>query len=368
MVGASGAALKAALHGRVKAHTSRSYSAVWAALEDLDQDPANAANVLLIYSGASRVKTLRDKGTEADNYWNREHLWPVSLGPADEETVAGTDLHHLFAADKNVNARRGSLPFDTVSGGSTDPEAPLCRYTGSAWEPRDADKGLIARALFYMAVRYEPNDDVASVGDLELQESLSVTTPKMARLSTLLAWHRAFPPTEAERRRNDRVYVAYQGNRNPFVDNPLFADQVFSGDTPFTAWRRPSFTTTELANAAISGDAADPDGDGFPNRLEFAFNLGPRAANTAADARPSLVLLAPAVAGGAGRLAFTHRKHRYATDLVYHYESSADLATWTVFAPTAASATYVDALTDRVTVETPMAGARKFVRLRVERP
>jgi hypothetical protein len=47
-------------------------------------------------------------------------------------------------------------------------------------------------------------------------------------------------------------------------------------DTPYDAWRAKYFSATELTNAAISGDGADPDGDGFPNLVEFAFNLNPR--------------------------------------------------------------------------------------------
>ncbi len=144
-----------------------------------------------------------------------------------------TDLHHLFACDKNVNARRANLPFDEIaSGGTADPEAPLSRHTSSACEPRDADKGVIARALFYMAVRHEPDDDVGGVGDLELQESPAVSSPRMARLSTLLAWHRAFPPSEAERERNHKVDTRYQGNRNPFIDHPEWVACVFQGQCP----------------------------------------------------------------------------------------------------------------------------------------
>ena len=363
--GFSGAALKAVLHDRIKGHVVIPYTSsstdVWDALMVLDADPGNASNVLLLYSGESRAKVLQDNGTNTSNWWNREHVWALAHGPGSTGATPGTDLFHLYACDKTVNANRGDQPYDEVDF-TPDPEAPLSGSDGAWWNPRDADKGRIARSLFYMAVRYEAEDSV----NLELAETAGATT--MGKLSTLLIWHRLHPPTETERLRNHLIYTNYQHNRNPFIDNPLFADEVFVGDTPFAAWRRPSFATNELANAAVSGDAADPDGDGLPNRLEFAFNLDPRVADTTTDARPALVLLSPTVNGGAGRLAYTHRKHRYANDLVYYYESSADLATWTVFTPSATATVYVDALTDRVTVETPMSGDRKFIRLRVERP
>ena len=40
-----------------------------------------------------------------------------------------------------------------------------------------------------------------------------------------LEWNRQDPPDAAERRRNDMV-EAFQGNRNPYIDNPELADQV----------------------------------------------------------------------------------------------------------------------------------------------
>lgn len=43
----------------------------------------------------------------------------------------------------------------------------------------------------------------------------------------------------------------------------------------FSAWQHLYFTPTQLADATVSGPAADPDGDGVGNLLEFAFNLDP---------------------------------------------------------------------------------------------
>jgi endonuclease I len=362
--GLSGVTLKAALHNRIKGHTVLPYTAsstdVWDALMVLDADPANSANVLLLYSGESRSNVLRE-GSSLGNTWNREHVWALFRGPGTTGTVPGTDVFHLFACDTTVNGNRGSQPFDEVSF-SPDPEALSSGSNGSSWNPRDADKGVIARALFYMAVRYESEDSV----NLELAETAGTTT--IGRLSTLLVWHRKFPPTEAERKRNHTIYTTYQGNRNPFIDNPLFVDQVFSNDTPGGAWKRAWFTAAQLANAAVSGDAVDPDGDGRPNRLEYLLNTNPLVAEAAGEAATSVAWVPPAGAGGTARLALSHRRQRYATDLVVAYEASADFATWTAFTPAATTTVYVDGLTDRVTVETPFTGDRRFLRVRVERP
>jgi hypothetical protein len=59
-----------------------------------------------------------------------------------------------------------------------------------------AGKGPIARALFYMAVRYDGTDP--DVPDLELSDTPNAAAYVFGKLSTLLAWNRAFPVTEAE--------------------------------------------------------------------------------------------------------------------------------------------------------------------------
>ena len=57
-LGKTGATLKSALHEIIKGHTVLPYTSsavdTWDALKILDQDPANAANVLLVYSGIPR--------------------------------------------------------------------------------------------------------------------------------------------------------------------------------------------------------------------------------------------------------------------------------------------------------------------------
>ena len=56
----------------------------------------------------------------------------------------------------------------------------------------------------------------------------------MGLLSTLVEWHLADPPDEAERARNEVVF-AYQGNRNPFIDHPEWAStELFTSTSPAT--------------------------------------------------------------------------------------------------------------------------------------
>ncbi|MBW6436833.1 endonuclease [Actinoplanes hulinensis] len=220
-LGKSGSSLKSALHTIVSTGvTTISYDAVWNALKVTDQDPANSANVILLYSGISRSKTLNGGAT---GNWNREHVWPQSHGDFGTANGPGTDLHHLRPEDVTINALRGNKDFDT--GGSAVSGATGNYTDADSWEPRAAIKGDVARMVFYMAVRYEGGDSWAN---LELNNSTANgSNPYLGKRSTLLAWHTQDPPTAAERTRNQVIYASYQHNRNPFIDHPEWAASIF---------------------------------------------------------------------------------------------------------------------------------------------
>lgn len=219
--GLRGAALEAALHEVVSTGVRElSYDEVWAALADLDADPADPSRVLLLYTGAS--VPAGDRGGGPDQ-WNREHVWAQSHGDLGTSPGPGTDLHHLRPADVTVNAARAALDFD--EGGTEVEEAPGNRADGDSWEPRDEVKGDVARMVLYMSVRYEGGDGYA---DLEVVDRVGTgSTPFHGRLSVLLRWHAEDPPDAAERARNDAVHRVWQGNRNPFVDHPEWAAAIW---------------------------------------------------------------------------------------------------------------------------------------------
>ncbi|AGF26368.1 extracellular ribonuclease [Bacillus velezensis M27] len=218
--GKSGTALKSALHRIISGHTKLSYSQVWNALKETDEDPANPNNVILLYTQESRAKS-KNGGSVGD--WNREHVWAKSHGNFGTAAGPGTDIHHLRPADVQVNSARGNMDFD--NGGSEYPKAPGNYYDGDSWEPRDEVKGDVARMLFYMAVRYEGGDGYP---DLELNDKTgNGSAPYMGKLSVLLKWNKQDPVDSKEKRRNEIIYEDYQHNRNPFIDHPEWADEIW---------------------------------------------------------------------------------------------------------------------------------------------
>ncbi|NUT96273.1 MAG: ribonuclease [Saccharothrix sp.] len=220
-IGKTGSSLKTALNQIIRTNTKLSYDQVWDALKVTDQDPANAANVILLYSGRSQSKTLNGGDV---NDWNREHVWAKSHGDFGTATGPGTDLHHLRPEDVTVNADRGNKDFD--AGGTAAAEAPGNYTDSDSWEPRNAVKGDVARMLFYMAVRYDGTDGFA---DLELNNNVNNgTAPYHGRLSVLLQWHQQDPPDTFEKRRNQIIFDSYQHNRNPFIDHPEWVASIWS--------------------------------------------------------------------------------------------------------------------------------------------
>lgn len=225
--GTSADMIKDVLSGILAAnHRVLSYSQVWTALTETDEDPSNSDNVILWYSGFSLPKLSNGSGTQNTNQdnWNREHSWPNSHGFDNDSFEAYTDIHHLRPTDISINSARGNLDFDTSDAALS--EAPENRVDSDSFEPRDAVKGQVARMMFYMDTRYEGvGSDVTP--DLTLVSSLTATgEPRLGMLCRLVEWHVAYPVSDAERARNDAIYE-YQGNRNPFIDHPEWVEVLF---------------------------------------------------------------------------------------------------------------------------------------------
>ncbi len=223
-IGLSGTPLKNSLATiSARGHTRMSYAQVWDALKYTDEDPNNSSNVILIYTGRSQAKTFNASGNSNPDAWNREHTWPKSHGFPDESDWAYTDIHHLRPEDASVNSTRGNKDFD--NGGSSISEAPGNYTDSNSFEPRNAVKGDVARMMFYMDVRYNSNDSTGTE-DLVLVNTAGTSGANLGKICTLLAWHNQDPVSQEEINRHARI-VSRQGNRNPFVDYPAWANQLW---------------------------------------------------------------------------------------------------------------------------------------------
>ena len=160
-----------------------------------------------IYTGRT-VQTDGIPSADGRDGMNTEHGWPQSKGVRG--TPAKYDLHHLFPSNTYANGRRGNFPFGVVSGKVRWQEAgsKLGFDSGGrvVFEPRPGERGRIARALFYVSAVY------------------GLDMPRHEE-DALRQWHAEEPPDAAEVARNDAI-SQYQGNRNPFIDQPELVDKI----------------------------------------------------------------------------------------------------------------------------------------------
>ncbi len=242
------ATIRQTVHDIIDGHTKIPYTSsakdTWDVLEEADEDPLNTARILDVYQNRSFPKW----GAGNTDY-NREHTWPKSFGfPDDGSTnLAYSDCHMLMLCDIGYNSSRSNYVYDDCPGGCYT--YPADNYNGEVgtnygkyavpegtWETWDGRKGDVARAMFYMDVRYagdagnEPDliltDDINLIEDSNTGNNEAVAY--MGILTTLIQWHIEDPVTAAEVLRNDIVHT-HQGNRNPFVDHPEMVAYLYQG-------------------------------------------------------------------------------------------------------------------------------------------
>ncbi|QYJ67919.1 endonuclease [Flavobacterium litorale] len=253
----TGTALRSALANKITTtHVNElSYTPeVWNALKIVDRDPDFANYVLLLYGYTDNVcpsspstdsqHRRRDRDSNGGSpscEWNREHVFPQSLGNPDLGQVgAGADAHHLRACDVDRNGQRSNKLFTSGSGNSGD--------SGSGWYPGDEWKGDVARILMYMYLRY----DTQCLPTSAVMGGTIASDPNMPLL--LLQWNAEDPVTEYEDTRNTYLGNASntygQGNRNPFIDNPYLATQIWGGPVAQDRWT--TATTADFFSAQLS--------------------------------------------------------------------------------------------------------------------
>lgn len=250
----SAAALRSSLNDIISAgHSGISFASTFLsfdAMERIDRDDGDSSRVRLIYSHDTRVIEPNANASDGDpttGDWNREDIFPRTF--FDSAEPSGGDFHNLFPADVDLNITRGTKSFEDVTT-PTYTDVFGSRADASLFEPPDSMKGDVARALFYMDVRYEGE---GSEPDLDLIDAAPGGSGQneMAYLATLLQWHNDDPPDAFEVERNERVY-AEQGNANPFVDHPEWVNIVYGSSSPsVTNGNSIAVSATDLAPANI---------------------------------------------------------------------------------------------------------------------
>ena len=228
--GLSGSALKLALQNIIADSTvvrAHNYGDMIEILKEADHNPKNGNQVCLMYVETPRAKyDFQTTGTGTGK-WNREHIYPQSRGGYSNGTsdipdgmnvylptnandlMAGhADAHHIRAEDATENSTRNNKDYGQDYNGPNGNQG--------SW------KGDVARAVFYMCVRYNGLDVVAGNPN-------NTTTYQLGDLDSLLLWNNLDPRDDFEMNRNNYIYT-WQMNRNPFIDLPDLASYIWGSN------------------------------------------------------------------------------------------------------------------------------------------
>ncbi len=143
------------------------------------------------------------------------------------------DLINLIPSDGVVTVNKRDYPPGEVATAAYDNgvwQAGYAEIAGietNVYEPADEYKGDFARVIMYMATLY-PVEMWKGRATALFSDAEYPTLTKYAQ-RVLLAWHRADPVSDVERKRNDAV-EAVQGNRNPYVDYPQLVEHVWGSE------------------------------------------------------------------------------------------------------------------------------------------
>lgn len=169
-----------------------------------------------VYTG-TQITGFSNRSQAQNMGFNTEHTFPQ--GQFNSNQPMRSDLHHLFPTTASSNSTRSNYRFGEVVNATWTQGGSELGTNGNGdivFEPRDVHKGVAARAMLYFVMRHDNYN-----GYMNTQEGI------------LKTWSKQYPPTAVEEQRNDDVF-AVQGNRNPFIDYPQFADRIsnFSSSTP----------------------------------------------------------------------------------------------------------------------------------------
>ena len=258
--------------------TTISYSGLWDAYEKTDIVPGTTTKIWDMYGGFQFTFKTDQAGSyskEGDVY-NREHSVPKSW--FKEASPMYSDIVHLVPTDGKVNGMRSNYAFGEVSSvtysysfpARNDGNGNQIQSAGASrlgtpktingvsiksgetkvFEPDDQYKGDFARIYMYFATRYQ---GVAINGSGGAMFSNSYPYMTSYGKELMKKWHEQDPVSQKELDRNDGIEIT-QGNRNPFVDHPEWANSIFGSDYTPTEGEISSVAITDTLRIMKVGD------------------------------------------------------------------------------------------------------------------
>ena len=232
---------------------------------NVDRDLNTQDNIISYYDGSSFEGTWDGGAT-----WNREHTWPQSKGA--KKGPINYDMQSVRPANKSVNSGRGNKAYG--EGGeyyNPDTDAKIGGIKNSAYKSTNLGtyRGDCARVIMYDYLVYGLAGSYKNAlcsNTAQLLEKIGSNPIKsdsivFESLRIMLKWHMQDPPSLTEMVRNDGGQD-YQGNRNPLIDYPELAIQIFLNNLK-TIEGITAYTVTESSAATMWPAHRYTLGDGF---------------------------------------------------------------------------------------------------------
>lgn len=220
--------------------SSYSYNTLRDAYVGVDRDLNKPGNIIGYYDGKT-FAAIWDSGAT----WNREHTWPQSKG-ANKSIPMGHDMQSVRPTNKSVNSSRGNTAYGDGSN-YYDPDEVGINNADYRKENLGSYRGDAARVILYDYIVYGEAGGYKNKlynREAQLLNKLG-TNGVFESIPVLIKWHMQDPPSLTEMVRNDGAQD-YQGNRNPVIDYPELALQIFLNNSSIN-----SYTVTLSSSATM---------------------------------------------------------------------------------------------------------------------
>ena len=225
-----------------------SYDALWTTYGKVYTRPDG--KIFDYYSKVTNYDPVKDR---AGNYkkegdvFNREHSIPKDWWGGSKSNQ-GADPFIVVPTDGFVNNQRSSYSFGMVDRSHISYAASgnfallgtavsTWGYSGKVFEPDDSLKGDFARIMFYSIAKYSASCGWTSgYGSSNYSGSASTNFGlKDYAVKLFSYWSNLDPVSDWERKINDGI-ADIQGNRNPFIDHPEYANTLWGSNAGYTPY------------------------------------------------------------------------------------------------------------------------------------
>ena len=168
--------------------------------------------------------------------FTREHVWCQSLSGSSSnsgdnlygESYGGSDIHHIRPVSGDYNSMRSNAVFAPIYGDKSGLQkipytnGEYSYISGSVMEPADVIKGDVARIIMYMYMHYSSSicNDASKYSFVGTMNVSFIMGPGAKDSLRLLRYWNSIET-------HDYAFQA-QGNRNPFIDHPSYADLIWA--------------------------------------------------------------------------------------------------------------------------------------------